>query len=65
MGLLSIMGVVPNEHKVFVLPTRGPCRSRHGFESESHALLGSIRDLQHVVTRVRPSTDRPHRYQGL
>ena len=63
MGLSSIMGVVPNEHKVFVLPTRGPGRSRHGLESESHAPLGSIRDLQYVVTRVRPSTDRPR--QGL
>ena len=63
MGLSSIMGVVPNEHEIFALSTRGPCRSGHGFESESHASLGSIRDVQYVVTRVRPSTDRSR--QGL
>ena len=51
MGLSSIMGVVPNEHDIFVLPTRGPRRSGHGFESESPASLGSIRDVQYVVTR--------------
>ena len=45
MGLSSIMGVAPNEHKVFVLPTCGPGRSRHGLESESHVPLGSIRDV--------------------
>ena len=45
MGLSSIMGVVPTEHEVFVLPTRGPGRSSHGLESESHAPLGSICDL--------------------
>ena len=63
MGLSSIMGVVPTQHEVFVLPTRGPGRSIHGLESESHAPLGSIRDLQYVVTRVPLSTDRPR--QGL
>ena len=63
MGLSSIMGVVPNEHEIFVLPTRGPRRSGHGFESESPTSLGSIRDVQYVVTRVRPSTDRSR--QGL
>ena len=45
MGLSSIMGVVPTEHEIFVLPTRGSRRSRHGLESESHASLGSIRDV--------------------
>jgi len=45
MGLSSIMGVVPTEHEIFVLPTRGPGRSRHGVESESYASLGSIRDV--------------------
>ena len=63
MGLSSIMGVVPNEHDIFVLPTRGPGRSGHGLESESPASLGSIRDVQYVVTRVRPSTVRSR--QGL
>ena len=45
MGLSSIMGVVPNEHEVFVLPTRRPRRSSHGLESLSHAPLGSIREV--------------------
>ena len=45
MGLSSIMGVVPTEHEIFVLPTRGPRRSSHGLESESHASLGSISDV--------------------
>ena len=63
MGLSSIMGVVPTEHEIFVLPTRGPRRSRHGVESESYASLGSIRDVQYVVTRVPPSTVRSR--QGL
>ena len=42
MGLSSIMGVVPTEHEVFALPTRGPRRSSHGLESESPASLGSF-----------------------
>ena len=45
MALSSIMGVVPTEHEVFVLPTRAPRRSSHGLESESHAPLGSIRNV--------------------
>ena len=63
MGLSSIMGVVSTHDEIFVLSTRGPCRSGHGFESESLASLGSIRDVQYVVTRVRPSTVRSR--QGL
>ena len=63
MGLSSIMGVVPTEHDIFVLPTRGPRRSSHGLEPESPTSLGSIRDVQYVVTRVPPSTDRSR--QGL
>ena len=63
MGLSSIMGVVPTEHEIFVLPTRGPRRSGHGLESESPTSLGSIRDVQYVATGVRPSTDRSR--QGL
>ena len=63
MGLSSIMGVVPTHDEVFALPTRGPCRSSHGLESESPASLGSIRDVQYVATGVRPSTDRSR--QGL
>ena len=63
MGLSSIMGVVPTEHEIFTLPTRGPRRSRHGLESESPASLGSIRDVQYVATGVPPSTVRSR--QGL
>ena len=63
MGLSSIMGVVPTEHEIFTLPTCGPRRSGHGLESESPASLGSIRDVQYVVTGVPPSIDRTR--QGL